>query len=186
MIEPLVVTLFPAVFLIALFGVRELFRRRNIDMDGEAPIDRKLLYASKYSIPILWGAMVLQSWGIDLSFIKVAVSLKWVSLSLWFLGFILLFAGRFGLGDSFRIGSPMETTSLKVNGLFRLSRNPMYLGVYSTIIASVLYTLNPVVLVIGAFVIVVHHKIVLAEEQHLQKMFGEEYADYRRRVRRYL
>ena len=29
-------------------------------------------------------------------------------------------------------------------------------------------------------------RIVLAEEQHLQKAFGREYADYCRRVRRYL
>jgi protein-S-isoprenylcysteine O-methyltransferase Ste14 len=35
-------------------------------------------------------------------------------------------------------------------------------------------------------VVAVHHRIILAEEQHLQKAFGEEYANYCRRVRRYL
>jgi protein-S-isoprenylcysteine O-methyltransferase Ste14 len=49
-----------------------------------------------------------------------------------------------------------------------------------------LYTLNPAVLLVSTFVVAVHHKIVLAEEQHLSRVFGDEYAHYRRRVRRYV
>ena len=184
--ESLAVTIFPILFLIVLFGGGELSRRKNIDMDGKPPIERTLFYCSKYSILILWGAMVLHSWGINLSFVKVPGLLKWVSFCLWVSGFTLLFMGRFGLGDSFRIGSAKESTSLKENGLFRFSRNPMYLGVYMTIIASVLSTLNPILFFVGIFVAVVHHKIVLAEEQHLQQVFGEAYTDYCSRVRRYM
>jgi len=186
MIESLIVTLPPIMFLIVLFGGGHLFRRRDIDMDGEAPIDRRLFYCSKYSIVLLWAAMVVQSWGINLSLVKVTELPRWISLGLWALGFMLLFGGRFGMGESFRIGSPRENTGLKVYGLFRISRNPMYLGVYATIAASILYTLNPVSLAIGFFVIAVHHKIVLAEEQYLLKTFGDVYFNYCRRVRRYL
>jgi protein-S-isoprenylcysteine O-methyltransferase Ste14 len=186
MIESLAVAVFPVLFLIVLFGGGELFRRRSIDMDGEAPISRPLFYTSKYSILVLWGAMVLQSWGIDLSFTTVPEPLKWISLCLWVMGFGLLFTGRFGLGESFRIGSPKEETHLQVNGLFRFSRNPMYLGVYSTLLASVSYTLNPLLLLVAIFVVVVHHRIVLAEEHYLRSAFGDEYVSYCRRVRRYL
>lgn len=62
----------------------------------------------------------------------------------------------------------------------------MYLGVYATLLASVLYTLNPFLLFEGLFVALVHHRIVLAEEQHLRKMFGDEYVDYCSLVKRYL
>ena len=62
----------------------------------------------------------------------------------------------------------------------------MYLGVYATVLASVLYTLDPLVLVLGAFVVAVHHTIVLAEEEHMAEVFGPEYAEYCRRVRRYI
>ena len=82
MIESFGITLFPVLFLIVLFGGVELFRRRSIDMDGKPPIDRRLFYISKYSILILWGAMVLHSWGINLSFISVPGILKRVSLCL--------------------------------------------------------------------------------------------------------
>jgi protein-S-isoprenylcysteine O-methyltransferase Ste14 len=186
MIESVTLTLFPILFLIVLFGGGKLFRRRNIDMDGDPPIDRTLFYISKYSILILWGAMVLHGWNINFSPIKGPGLLKWGALCLWVSGFTLLFIGRFGLGDSFRIGSPKESTRLKVNGLFKFSRNPMYVGVYETLLASVLYTLNPIVFFIGIFVVAVHHRIILAEEQHLRKVFGEEYMDYCNGVRRYL
>ena len=185
MIESLVVTLFPVLFLTVLFSSGEILRRKNIDMGGEPPIDRNLFSTSKYSIMIVWAAMVLRSWSIILP-IEISRMFKWPSLFLWISGFILLFIGRFGLGSSFRIGSPKEATHLKVDGLYRFSRNPMYVGVYSTLLASFLYTMNPLIFFIALFIIVVHHKIVLAEEQYLQKVFGEEYLQYCSRIRRYL
>jgi protein-S-isoprenylcysteine O-methyltransferase Ste14 len=186
MIEALVVTLFPVAFLAVLLTGGEQFRRRQIDMDGDAPIDRKLFYGSKYLILALWAAMVLESWGINVSFFNGPAPLKRAAVCVWALGFILLFVGRFALGNSFRIGHPKESTRLRVDGLFRLSRNPMYLGVYSTLFASVLHTLNPVLLLLSAFIIAVHHRIVLAEETHLRNAFGKEYVEYCCRVRRYL
>ncbi len=186
MIEPLVITALPVLFLIVLFGGGELFRRKNIDMDGEPPIDKTLFYLSKYTIVILWAVMVLTAWGINPPFIRRPVSVKWISLGLWVMGFLLLFAGRFKLGNSFRLGSPQESTSLKVNGLYQFIRHPMYLGVYSTVLATSLYTMNPVFLFLALAVIKIHHKIVVVEEWHLLKEFGEEYKNYCSRVRRYL
>ncbi|MEN6340975.1 MAG: isoprenylcysteine carboxylmethyltransferase family protein [Methanospirillum sp.] len=186
MIEALVVTFFPVVFLILLFGGGELFRRRKIEQDGEAPIDRTLFYVSKYSILVVWGAMVLQSWGIGLSVVDVPAVITGIALALWVFGFVFLVVGRFGLGSSFRLGTPTESTSLRTGGVYRISRNPMYLGVYATVLASVLSTANPLVLVVGAFVVYVHHTIVLAEEEHMRTAFGREYDEYCRRVGRYM
>jgi protein-S-isoprenylcysteine O-methyltransferase Ste14 len=186
MIESLFVTLLPLGFLVVLFGGGELFRRKNVDMDGSPPIGKVLFLSSKYLIVVLWAAMVTHGWGLDLSLMKAYNLLKVMALCSWGLGFALLFIGRFELGNSFRIGSPKERTNLSVDGLFKFSRNPMYLGVYATLLGSVLYTLNPFVLIGSTFVVVVHHKIVLAEEQHLRTVFGERYKEYCSRVRRYL
>jgi protein-S-isoprenylcysteine O-methyltransferase Ste14 len=186
MIETILVTILPAGFLIVLFRGGTLFLRRNIEQDGEAPINRTLFYASKYSILLLWGAMVIRSWGISISFGEVPRFLQLIGLLFWIVGFTLLYLGRFTMGDSFRLGTPKEDTRLKVDGLFRLSRNPMYVGMYTTIAASALYTLNPIVILLGVFVIAIHHTIVIAEEKHMQKVFGQEYLDYFHRVRQYI
>jgi protein-S-isoprenylcysteine O-methyltransferase Ste14 len=62
----------------------------------------------------------------------------------------------------------------------------MYVGVYATLCAAVLRTLNPILLLVGAYVIAVHHRIVLAEEAQLRHVFGEEHRTYCSHVRRYL
>jgi protein-S-isoprenylcysteine O-methyltransferase Ste14 len=186
MIESIIITLFPCVFLIVLFGGGSLFERKNIDMGGNPPIDKRSFIFSKYSIIVIWAIMVLHCWDPAFWSLKAPALLKLVAFYLWGFGFSLLFVGRFGLGASFRIGSPQEQTSLKTTGLFKFSRNPMYVGVYATILASVLYTLNPMALLIGIFVVSVHHKIVLAEEHFLSDAFGQVYIDYCVRVRRYL
>ena len=186
MFEPVIVTLGPICFLAVLFGGAVRLRRRNIDMDGEPPIHRTLFYASKYSLVMVWAAMVADAWGLKFALLGRPATVKWVSLAVWVSGFTLLFIGRLGMGDSFRIGSPREGTSLKGDGLFGISRNPMYLGLYLTVLASVLYTLNPAVLVLAAFVVGVHHQVVLAEEGYLRRVFGDAYSEYCRKVRRYL
>jgi protein-S-isoprenylcysteine O-methyltransferase Ste14 len=186
MIEAVLVTVLPVGFLMVLFGGGALFKKRKIDQDGKAPINRTLFYASKYSILILWAAMVVQSWGISISFIEVPRFLQVIALFFWFSGFALLYYGRFKLGNSFRLGTPREDTSLAVDGFYRLSRNPMYVGMYATLGASALYTLNPIVMVLAGFVVAVHHAIVLAEEEHMQNVFGQKYLDYCHRVRRYV
>ena len=135
---------------------------------------------------ILWGAMALASWGIGVMPFEVPRLLQLIALAFWFFGFALLYLGRFTMADSFRLGTPKEETSLKTDGLFRLSRNPMYVGVYATIVASSFYTLNPVVILLGAFVVAVHHAIVLAEEKTMQKEFSRQYSEYYSCVRRYV
>jgi protein-S-isoprenylcysteine O-methyltransferase Ste14 len=186
MIESALVTILPAGFLVVLFGGGMVFLKRNIEQDGEAPINRTLFYSSKYSILVLWGAMILQSWGIRISFIEVPRALQFIALLFWVCGFAFMYIGRFTMRDSFRLGTPKEDTSLRTDGLFSISRNPMYVGVYLTIAASSLYTLNPLVILTGVFVIAVHHRIVRAEEKHLRDVFGREYLMYCSRVRQYI
>jgi protein-S-isoprenylcysteine O-methyltransferase Ste14 len=186
MLLPLFVTLLPVLFLAGLVQKALAFRRRHIDMGGDPPISKALFASSKYAIVIVWGAMAVQIWGGDLSFVDVPGPAKAASLGLWILGFALLFGGRSVLGDSFRTGSPRERTGLKQTGLYRFSRNPMYVGVYATLCAAVVRTFNPILLLIAAYVIAVHHRIVLAEEEHLRRALGDDYRTYCSRVRRYV
>jgi len=94
------------------------------------------------------------------------------------------------LGKNLKFGIPgkqeQEQATLKTDGIYRISRNPMYVGFYLMTLAACLYVLNPVVWVMALFSIFVHHKIVLKEEHFLSQRFGEQWAAYTRKARRYL
>jgi len=184
--ERVVITFFPLIFAVIFIGTGIAFRRQHIDMDGVPPIPRIIFLPSKYAILVLWAGTVAQSWGAPLSFVTVPEGVRWTACAIWATGFIVLFLGLFRLGKSLRVGSPKEATTLKTDGLYRFSRNPMYVGVYLTLTAATLYTLNPIALALALFSIAVHHRIVLAEERFLAGAFGPAYQDYCHRVRRYL
>jgi protein-S-isoprenylcysteine O-methyltransferase Ste14 len=183
---PVIITTLPVLFLTMLIISTLRFRRMRLDLSGTPPIRKSVFLTAKYSIILIWSVMIVHSWGIDLSFIKVPRAAEWTALLLWISGFIIMFTGKITLGRSFRIGSPMEKTELRIIGIYRFSRNPMYLGVSMTIIAACLFTLNPVVMLLGIFIIAVHHAIALAEEKHLRKLFGKKYTEYCRYAGRYL
>ncbi|MBL8692483.1 MAG: isoprenylcysteine carboxylmethyltransferase family protein [Planctomycetes bacterium] len=76
---------------------------------------------------------------------------------------------------------------LVVSGLYRFSRNPMYVGVLSWILGAGLLLQSAGLLGYAALVgIGFHLRVVLFEEPMLQKEFGQEFADYRRTVRRWI
>lgn len=83
---------------------------------------------------------------------------------------------------------PEQTpTALVAGGLYRFSRNPMYLGVVLILlgIAAFIGTL-PAFLAPAAFFLAMHAAIIPAEEERLERIFGAEYRDYKRRARRWL
>lgn len=82
---------------------------------------------------------------------------------------------------------PHAASSLVTGGVFYISRNPMYLGLLLILIgwALGLGTASPWI-VPPVFVIVVTVLQIIPEEQALEKLFGEPYVDYRRRVARWI
>lgn len=90
------------------------------------------------------------------------------------------------LGSSTRVGIPSEETKFKKGGLYRISRNPMYIGLHLLTAASIVNTLNVIILALGIYSIIIYHFIILGEEQFLKNRFGSDYEDYMKRVRRYL
>ena len=95
-------------------------------------------------------------------------------------------ASSAALGRSIRIGLPTEDTTLRTGGIYRFSRNPMYLGVHLVTLAAMLITLKWWVALPGLFSIAVYHLIVLGEEKFLEERFGKAYLDYKQHTRRYI
>ncbi|MBK8190639.1 MAG: isoprenylcysteine carboxylmethyltransferase family protein [Vampirovibrionales bacterium] len=72
-------------------------------------------------------------------------------------------------------------------GPYRISRNPIYLSLSLTLLAFALIFLNPWGLMTLLVVTLVIDRLVIArEEVYLLRAFGDTYAQYQRRVRRWL
>jgi protein-S-isoprenylcysteine O-methyltransferase Ste14 len=80
-----------------------------------------------------------------------------------------------------------DSAALLTAGPFRLSRNPIYLGMILSLIGAAMLTgAATSFLVVIAFALVIHFGFVLREEAMLEARFGESFRDYAAQVRRWI
>jgi protein-S-isoprenylcysteine O-methyltransferase Ste14 len=76
--------------------------------------------------------------------------------------------------------------NLVVTGLYRFSRNPMYVAVSIVLLGwAVWYTSTGLLLYAAIVAIAFQLRILLYEEPHLENAFGQEWLEYRKHVRRW-
>ena len=112
-----------------------------------------------------------------------------------FLGVIPMAAGLavvlWAAGTFRRAGTtirPFEKSSaLVAQGLYRLTRNPIYLGMVCSLlgVAAVAGSVTPF-LVVPAFAYLIDRRFIRAEETLLEQTFGAQYVAYKANVRRWL
>jgi protein-S-isoprenylcysteine O-methyltransferase Ste14 len=82
---------------------------------------------------------------------------------------------------------PEKTSSLVTTGIYRVTRNPMYVGDLFVIVAWAVFLSAPWTLVGPlAFVLYMNRFQIAPEERVLSAMFGTDYSTYKARVRRWL
>lgn len=75
---------------------------------------------------------------------------------------------------------------LVVQGLYRYTRNPMYLAVIAILLSEALLFDSVSMLLYAAFVLVCFHLfVILYEEPHLRSRFGQSYGEYSRTIPRW-
>jgi protein-S-isoprenylcysteine O-methyltransferase Ste14 len=103
-----------------------------------------------------------------------------------------------GLGIIFNVRAKMQrvetniepwkpTNSIITEGIYAYSRNPVYVAMILiyfgvTIIVDSMWILSFIFLVF----FVMHFGVILREEKYLEKKFGEEYLNYKNKVRRWI
>lgn len=83
---------------------------------------------------------------------------------------------------------PFEKSSfLVIDGVFRISRNPMYLGMVLIIlgITIILGSVSPLIITI-LFAIGLQLVFIRTEEKMLEEVFGESWVNYKKKVRLWL
>lgn len=84
--------------------------------------------------------------------------------------------------------TPEQSTSLVVEGVFRYTRNPMYLGFLMLLMAWAVFLAHIPSLLLAPplFIGYMNTFQIIPEEEALSQIFGDDFASYRRKVRRWL
>jgi protein-S-isoprenylcysteine O-methyltransferase Ste14 len=113
--------------------------------------------------------------------------ISWFGVLLCLAGLVLLLLSLVSFGKSFRVGIDVDhPDKLVTRGVFAFSRNPIYVAFGSVLLGQFLVFPNWILLIYLAAGIWLFHRQVLREEEFLRKQYGQEYAGYSTRVRRYL
>lgn len=115
-----------------------------------------------------------------LCFARIAPSPPWfyAGLAIYGIGVLLLVVSTVSFARPTAAG-------INLRGLYRVSRNPMYVAYFAYLLGCVLLTQSlPLLVLLCAFQISAHW-IILSEERWCREIFGEPYLQYMKRVRRY-
>lgn len=82
---------------------------------------------------------------------------------------------------------PSKASSLVTNGIYGISRNPMYVGLLLILIGYGFHLGNMLTLVMPLlFVVYMNRYQIMPEEKILAEKFGDKYLKYKTQVRRWL
>lgn len=153
------------------------------------------MHALEHKIPppLVAAACALLMWGIaQYSAVwALAAPLRWgLALLLLLAGGAFCLAGMWAFRQAQTTVNPLkpETASTLVRaGVYRYSRNPMYVGFALLLLAWACYLAAPWALLgVLAFVLYIQRFQIAPEERALAQIFGDEFQRYTAQVRRWL
>lgn len=152
---------------------------------GKPPVEIVLFVTGKLSMYAVWLVFLFRLFQFIIGVFEVPPVRLFTATVLFLFGVLIIALSVVDMGASLRLGLPKKETALVTDGLYRYSRNPMYVGFYLLAIAAVIFTFDLRVLIFSLYALFVHHTIVISEERFLRDRFGKKYLSYAKRVRRY-
>ena len=76
--------------------------------------------------------------------------------------------------------------NLHTKGIFSISRHPLYLGFILITASSCLFYPNTLNILSFIAIWIIHHFIIIKEEEFLTLKYGNEYVEYKKKVKKYL
>ena len=114
-------------------------------------------------------------------------TIKYIGLALLLFSFIWIVTAQVNMKNSWRIGIDAETkTELITSGLFFISRNPVFFGMFLSLSGLFLITPNALTLLLFILGYVLIQIQIRLEEDFLKKEHGQKYLEYKQKVRRFI
>jgi protein-S-isoprenylcysteine O-methyltransferase Ste14 len=138
-----------------------------------------------YAIAVLGGYLLNRRWPLPVGEGVIVAAAAWVLTLVW-VALTISSVGNFRRSRT-SIVPIRPATALVTSGIYRFTRNPMYVGMAALTAALALFMNSwwPIVLLLPVLV-VVRVFVIALEERYLERRFGAEYVGYMRRVRRWL
>ncbi|WP_341877826.1 isoprenylcysteine carboxylmethyltransferase family protein [Defluviitalea saccharophila] len=144
-------------------------------------VEKLLKFTSFVIVPIELISILLDT----NSFLSEKVRISGIVLAA--VGSLVFIIAMVTMRDSWRAGIPAEdNTQMVTSGIYRISRNPAFLGFDLTYIGYYLAFDNLPLLLISLFAVTLMHLQILEEEKYLANRFGTKYLEYKKNVGRYL
>jgi protein-S-isoprenylcysteine O-methyltransferase Ste14 len=120
----------------------------------------------------------------------VGIINNWLAAALLIVAFFLLLPAAIQFYKNKTTVNPFKpekTKVLVVAGVYRYSRNPMYLGMALVVLAWAIVLGNPLnISVFFGFILYINYFQIKPEERALENIFGESFNQYKLSVRRWL
>lgn len=111
--------------------------------------------------------------------------LRIAGIVIGFIAVVFFALATITMKNSWRVGIPEEKTSLITDGIYNWSRNPAFVGFDLLYVSICLMFFNIPLLLVSLWAAVMLHLQILQEEEHMHKMFGAEYEQYKKHTLRY-
>ena len=112
---------------------------------------------------------------------------KVIGFIIAFVGIIFFVMALIAMKNSWRAGiDKTQNTSLRTDGILKLSRNPAFLGFDLFYIGVAYANPNIIIFVMVLVSLILFHLQILEEEKFLFSIFGDDYRTYKQKVRRYV
>ncbi len=139
---------------------------------------------------IILAIAFLLIWFLDTFIFQFSI---WLATFIPLLIRIIIFASllilSFVLGNSSHkilFGGNNEATSLIKNGVFARVRHPLYLSMLLVYLAFALVSMSLICITFWILMFILYDRMASYEEKDLEKIFSEEYAEYKKRVGKWI
>lgn len=178
------------IFYLAYFGKMLGQRKKGIQTNqlGVGKKKRRTMYTEIIlrTITTLIVFVIIISIYLNTTLISNGI-VRYLGILLIGIGTVVFIAAMITMRDSWRAGIPQgEKLQIVTKGMYRVSRNPAFLGFDLTYIGATIAFGNVVLLLFSMVAITMMHLQILEEERYMETTFGGEYLAYKNRVARYL
>lgn len=189
--------LFGAFF--ALWKGKQYLQKRSTGHDPEVflrsqdPLQRFLFYffvllrVSGGALIVAHGVGLENVWGFQRLSVLENASYNHIGFGIGVVGLMICLIAQYTMGASWRVGIDQERPSeLVIRGIFRMVRNPTYLGLL--LLVAGLWIIWPTPASTAYFLLIFFfiEVLVRGEESYLEGLHGKKYLDYKSHTQRYL